>query len=542
MREASALRWMIQMLPDEDEVIAALCAVGHLPAGDHHAYFYSKNMASPLMQNDIQTALEVTLESIVGRLGATKDATTVVNLLRAYVGVSVRRPKLSDTAKQFLATSVDFTAYGLEHISAFICSNAVKTDQDVRPDVQWTIGRLAMTACEMSEPRHWISIASAIQSNIQEDKVYRRKSGDIDDTWLAVVIRRDSALLNASRCFRVFTMDETEISGYCAAAKQAESVLSWELQSQLRFITTPNFLASNLSAGDLDIIGGLFSRTNPEGLYCIRPVVLRHLLYHFEHKGLKVLPDTVLWVQAAFQLSRKHIERTLVLWRYLPAELILPGSHLSLLRPVTISQPQLHPNRRVQDGRAHTTEVRSPWSQVLSIMPIPDTAEIVSEIACTYCILLLAMYRHGFTARAQVMLRELLPLERGIMMMAHGTRSRHHLALHARVIDVSLWEQLADGLLQPTEDATWTACENYPAARAFVDAISDKDDCSQCPHDETEIEPGWAALLTSASEPKPEEVNEDIVLPVITAAAPVSASAESPDAVEEQITHTHLVV
>jgi len=156
-----------------------------------------------------------------------------------------------------------------------------------------------------------------------------------------------------------------------------------------------------------------------------------------------------------------------------------------------------------------------------------------------YGILLLAMYRRGFTARAQVMLRELLPLEQGTIMIAHGTRSRHHLAIHARFIDVSLWEQLAEGLLQPTEDATWTACENYPDARAFVDAIWEEDDCLQCPRDTVVIQPDWVALVTSTAEPEPDEVNQDPVLPVSTAAAELTcASKESPEVLEEHITHT----
>jgi len=539
LQEAVALSWIIRMLPAEDDVTAALCAIGSLSAADHHDYFYSKNKTSPLMHEGVQRAVEDTLERIAARPGAITDA-TIASLLRACVSVSVRSPKLSATVKEFLSTFAENEAYDIGLFARFICSNAVTEVQDGCPDAQWTVGRLAIIACEMCEPQRRSSIALAIQSHVNEDIASRQSSNRIDDPHVDKLIRVDTKAFGASRLSPHYDPDLRGLLDYSAAAERVKfsdaTSRSRDLQDRLRFITTPTFLASRFSAAHLNNIAAVLLLANPEGLSCIRPVMLRHLLYHFEYRGLTVRPDTLLWIRAAFQLLRKHIDRTLTLWQYIPAETILPGSHLSLLRPISITlPPPACASMFLSDISKYPTSVCSPWSQMLSIMPLLETAEMVSEMGCAYSILLLAMYRRGFAQAAQAMLRELLPHEYGAMIIAYGTRSRHHLALHARIVDASLWEQIAEELLL-TQNETWTACEKYPDAGTFVDAIAKQSDCTECPQEKTEIEPGWAHVLASTSRPKGEEVEQDPNLPVTAAAAePPSQPTESPNAPEEEI-------
>ena len=542
LREASALSWMIRTLPAEDDIAVALCAVGFLSAGDHHAYFNSGNQTSPLVHNDVQKAVEDTLESIAARPGGTDDL-TVASLLHACISVSLRSPKLSVRAKQFLSTFADVEAHNSGQFSTLICSNSVTAVQDICPDPQWSIVRLAIIACEMCKPQDQTAIASAVRSHLQENEARRQDGNHIDDPWLNKLIRLDSRFFNSSRLNPLFYLVPGSISNYSAAANQVQincaTGLSRELQNRLRFLTTPTFLASNFSAGDLNNIAAVLLLANPEGLSCIRPVLLRHLLYHFEYRGLPVLPETILWIQAAFHISRVHIHRLLVSWKYLPADLIIPGSHLSLLRPITLHMPR--PGRAggfLQDISKYSTSIQSPWGQMLSVILISSTAQVVSEMACMYSILLLAMHRRGFHQLAQAMLRELLPHRHGYTMIAHGTRSRQHLALHARVIDVQLWEELSGRLLQSIETATWTACEKYPDAGAFFDAISGQTDCQECPHDESEIAPSWAALLKSTYEPQSDEVEQDAGSPVGTATAETQFEpTRSPHVLAEHMRH-----
>jgi len=545
-REASALSWMIRMQLPDDDIIASLCAVGCLSEGDHHDYFHSKGQASPLTHEDVQRAVEVALERIAAQQ-CVADVVTTASLLRACVSVSLRPPRLSLVAKRFLWTLMSVETYNIGKFSRFICSNVVTAVQDVCLDPQWSIGRLAFIACTMSEPQNQNSIASAIQSLVRGENTSRQSSSRIDDSRLEELIRLDSRFFSSSQSTSGYWLGPRTISDYSAAAKQVElncvTGLPQDLQDQLHFITTPNFLGTVFSVDTINNLAAIILRANDEGLTCIRPLVLRHLLCHFEYTDLPVQADTLQWIQAAFQLSHIHINRTLELWRYFPAELILPGSHLSLLQPVPISQPVSRFERPYDRVRArtfvHTTTISSPWRHMLSLMPMFKTAQVVSEMACAYSILLLAMHRRGFPQVAQAMLRELLPFKQGIIMIAHGTRSRYHLALDTRFVEEPLWEQLAEGLVRPTEDVTWTACEKYADAGAFVDAITAQNDCLECPHGETEVEAGWAALLTSMSDPKSEEVDQNRLMLVTAATAePISESTESLETPEKRMQNT----
>jgi len=82
LREASILAWMIRSLPADDDIQAALCAAGWLPAGTHVDYFQKRRLDSPLDHEDICRAAVDTINSISLRADAADDEMTV-SIVRA---------------------------------------------------------------------------------------------------------------------------------------------------------------------------------------------------------------------------------------------------------------------------------------------------------------------------------------------------------------------------------------------------------------------------------------------------------------------------
>jgi len=520
LHEASILSWMIRTLPVDSDVNAAISAVGWLRAGAHHTYFHGRNQISPLTDEAMQRAALDALDGIVAQ-GYAVDEAAIATILRACLFVAVKPLELTDSTKQFLRPYAQLDPDVDDYCLRYLSSSALHSHQDWPHessqqlqdlDIELAelialsgaarlrgrertrvITRLAIMAAEKAQPRHPASIVSALESEILKH-IPRRLIGwsvpVCEDSRLRFIAALDIGLrhphslgMNSSeRCALVF--------GYGAAARSLASdpkvKLPPDLQHLLHLTTSHHFRDYEFPVADLNAIGNLLLHRLPDDRTSIDPVALSGLLDHFKRRRelLPLLPESLEWIKAAFSLPPDSSDLVKQLQQHRSVKLALHNSHLSLLRHVTICSE---------------TQKQSPWSRLLDLLPVSDSRHNLCELAFPYTIQLLVLHKNGHSVVAQDNLRELLPIERRASLIAHGSSSRFHLALHAKFICDKWWLETSAELRRLPATA-WTACAKYPDANSFLNALSAEGGCLVCAQDSVPIRWGSRPLARSAND------------------------------------------
>jgi len=478
LREANILAWMVRRLPAQDDVLAALGAIGFLAIDVHHAYFCNMKQESPLVREDIQRATEELLDNIAARPG-TFDETTVTSALRACVVVSIRRPMFSVHAQRFLLSLADEGVYGVQRLRSFIASSTVERSEP--NDSTYPAARLAVIASEFCEPRYSESLTSELERYAlkypSNDEYRGNSSASTTDPRLKFLLAVDAFMSG-------FHADGMLVTAYGVAAQDIASdsalTLPGGLLGQLRFVATNEFCELDFSAADLKAITALFIRASSKGNFRSHSVAMINILYQFQRKALPAPSGAIPWLRATFDLPGTTSELVGALGNYRSLWHARCGSLLSLL-PL---EPGMNP---VWNLETVDEAFISPWSRLFTVLPMIDTVELIAEVACAFTVQLLAIHRRGYPSRARTMLRDLIPHDQGARIIAQGIHSRYHLALHMKIIEPAWWEELCSSLLQAAPDATWSPCSDYEDALAFANAIASQDDCMNCANDEIEI-------------------------------------------------------
>ena len=498
LREASVLSWMIRTLPVDSDINAALCAVGWLRAGDHHNYFHGRNQVSPLAHEAMQRAALDVLDHIVAQEQPVDD-TVIATILRACLFVAVKPLELAESTQQFLQPYTERDAADDIQGLRYLASSALHIQQDwPRPSSQQlvdlnvelaelialsgqsgrertsVITRLAVTAAEIAQPRHPASIVTALEFEILK-LIPRRLVGwnapVTDDPRLRFIAALDIGLRHPDSLYVNSFERRALVSAYGAAARSLASDanlvdLPPDLQHRFQLTTSHHFGRCDFPVTDLNAIGTLLVRKLPDERTSIDPVALSGLLDQFKRRSelSPLMPETLAWIRAAFKLPSNSSELVRELQQHRSVKLALHNSHLSLLRRVTFSSD---------------VPKQSAWRRILDLVPISHSEHYLCELAYPYTLQLLILHRRGHSTVAQDKLRELLPTDRGVYLIAGGSSSRFHLTLHAKEICEKWWVEMS-AELRGLPTTGWTPCAEYPNAESFLDALSAKNECLDC--------------------------------------------------------------
>lgn len=514
LREASVLAWMIRSLPAEEDIQAALCAAGWLSIEVHSDYFQRRNRASPLVHADLCRAAVDSLDTITARVDNPDDE-TVANSIRACLFVSEGVIELSQATKQFLSRYTSNPAHDLGSLSlATIHSGSILPRSVALKPMSMRMETIELIALSASRSRPcprgilWAVVnapkitlpaypdvfVSTLESEILKDDMCRNsgwKPHEDEDLRLRLIAAVDVGLRYSNRA-KMYSWERHAISTlYGAAVRRlaydTAAKLPRDLQTRLLWVTTSGFCCHNFSTADVNAIGTLLLRGSPEWSDRIFPKALCNLLRHFERRLLPVSAEALVWIRAAFQPPSDPHQLVDIFQQHQSAKAAFFNSHLSLLRPIDTS-----PHR----------PSRSPWSQLLSTVSIPDTAEQLAEMACAYTVLLFVLHRRGYRAMAQALVRELLPCETAAAMIARGSVPRYHLVVHARLISHAWWTDMREHLMQPESEHAWVSCSQFASPGEFVAAVSTQLDCLDCAHDDIRVPWGTLPIQPDANEPE----------------------------------------
>ena len=512
LREASVLTWMIRSLPTEEDIQAAICAVGWLSASRHLEYFQTQKRDNPLLHKDLRRATIEALDNIAMRVDIVPEA-TIAGILRACLFMAEGPIALVKLTEQFLASCTENVSHDLHSLSLSIIhtSNAAPTSVSVQPvDPRIQSAELIALSGTRSRPcprgitwaalnadktPYSASFVSTTESLMLGDDNCRNTGWTprINESLSMRLIAAVDIGLRYSDIFKMYDWERRTISVLYGAVAQSLApdstvYLPLDLQSRLHWTTTEQFRDYEFSVADLNAIATLLLRVIPAGRSCILPATLFNLLHHFERPAPRWNDDTVSWVKESFQPPADCTRLVAGLGRHRSAKHALLKTHLSLLRPISLSD---------EPGR-------SPWGQMLIRARMSHSGKELAKIATPYTVLLLVLHRRGHRNEAQALLRELLPCESAIHMICQGTEWRRELALHAKVISRGWWSEMRQRLTQAEHARAWVSCADFTNATEFVTALSVQEDCPGCAHDEIRIRWGTAPALPDANAPESE--------------------------------------